>query len=200
MSLEHIDTCSDVRIATLQEDALQEAMYSLMGLLFFDTSDEPRFVSVTRVNGTITLVADAARLERVPKLDLDPTEWAVLRVDGVLSVVGAIASLTSPLADAKIPVFHLSTYDSEFVLVPRARLSEAMDCFSDRLPLDRLPSPPRVASAVDGEATQLVQTRPWPHSRSRPTPKPSRSSSSECAHAPCGAQRGSSRLSSHPAA
>lgn len=85
ISLEQIETRSDVRIATLSENAIQGATYGLLSVLFFDSSEEPRFVSVTRVRGAITLVADAARLQRVPGIELDPTEWAVLRVDGMLT-------------------------------------------------------------------------------------------------------------------
>ncbi|KAL1528900.1 hypothetical protein AB1Y20_010222 [Prymnesium parvum] len=130
LSVEPVDTCSDVRIATLHVDDVEPAMYGLLRLLFFDRTDERRFVSVTCTQRMITLVADQARLALVPGLEVDSTEWAVLRVDGVLDVVGAIASLTSPLAAAGIPVFHLSTYDSELVLVPRAHLEEALHCFS----------------------------------------------------------------------
>ena len=85
--------CSDVRIATLRSDSLQStpALYELLNMVFFDATDEPRFVSVTRVQGMLTLVADAQRLARVPGVELDPTEWAVLRVDDVMGVVGALA-------------------------------------------------------------------------------------------------------------
>ena len=122
--------CSDVRIATMSADALRStpALYELLNMIFYDTAEEPRFLSVTRERNRLTLVADAERLSRIPGAELDPTDWAVLRVDDVMGVVGALASLTLPLADAMIPVFHLSTYDSEFVLVPRSQLDRALDC------------------------------------------------------------------------
>ena len=148
LSLEPVETCS-VRIATLHKDQVQAAMYGLLHVLFFDdTDDEARFASVTCVQQQMyTIVADAPRLERVTGLEVDPTEWAVLRVDGVLDVVGAIASLTSPLANRGIPVFHLSTYDSEFVLVPRERLADALGCFPGQSPSSPAqPSDPEAGS------------------------------------------------------
>lgn len=130
LSVEPVETGCDLRIATLPKAHVQSAMFSLLSLLFFNDKEEGRFVSVTCVQQMITLVADASSLSLVPGLEVDPTAWSVLRVDSVLDVVGAIASLTRPLARAGIPVFHLSTYDSEFVLVPRAHLSVALSCFS----------------------------------------------------------------------
>ncbi|KAL3934005.1 MAG: hypothetical protein SGPRY_000027 [Prymnesium sp.] len=130
LSVEPVETGCDLRIATLPKAHVQSAMFSLLSLLFFNDKEEGRFVSVTCVQQMITLVADASSLSLVPGLEVDPTAWSVLRVDSVLDVVGAIASLTRPLARAGIPVFHLSTYDSEFVLVPRAHLHVALSCFS----------------------------------------------------------------------
>ena len=122
--------CRDVRIATMSADALRStpALYELLNMIFYDAAEEPRFLSVTRERNRLTLVANGERLSRIPGAELEPTDWAVLRVDDVMGVVGALASLTRPLADAKIPVFHLSTYDSEFVLVPRSQLDKALDC------------------------------------------------------------------------
>ena len=164
LSLEPVETCS-VRIATLHKDQLQAAMYGLLHVLFFDDTDEARFASVTCVQQQMyTIVADAPRLERVAGLEIDPTEWAVLRVDGVLDVVGAIASLTSPLANRGIPVFHLSTYDSEFVLVPRERLADALDCFPGQSPASPAqPSDLEVSSdGADADAVAEAHRHSYP--------------------------------------
>jgi hypothetical protein len=54
--------------------------------------------------------------------------FAVLRVEGTLefSLTGILASLTKPLAEAGVSVFALSTYDTDYLLIPRERLSEAV--------------------------------------------------------------------------
>ena len=41
------------------------------------------------------------------------------------SVVGVIANLAKPLADAGIPIFGISTYDTDHILVRADRLEEA---------------------------------------------------------------------------
>lgn len=46
--------------------------------------------------------------------------WSALRVRGELehSLTGVLASLASPLATAGVPVFALSTFDTDYLLVP----------------------------------------------------------------------------------
>jgi hypothetical protein len=45
--------------------------------------------------------------------------WRCLRVNGVIdfSVVGVLASLTGPLAEAGVSVFAVSTFDTDYLLV-----------------------------------------------------------------------------------
>ena len=45
--------------------------------------------------------------------------WGCLKIEGPLdfSLVGILSSLASPLADAGISIFALSTYDTDYVLV-----------------------------------------------------------------------------------
>ena len=47
--------------------------------------------------------------------------WAGFRVAGILdfALTGILASLTTPLASAQISVFSVSTYDTDYLLVPR---------------------------------------------------------------------------------
>ena len=49
------------------------------------------------------------------------------RVAGQLpfGLVGVVVSLTRPLAEARIPVFVISTFDTDYVLVGAARRDEA---------------------------------------------------------------------------
>ena len=53
--------------------------------------------------------------------------WVVLEVVGPLdlSLTGIAARLTAPLARARVPVFVVSSYDTDFVMVPAVRLGEA---------------------------------------------------------------------------
>ncbi len=43
------------------------------------------------------------------------------------SLTGILASLAVPLAAAGVPIFALSTFDTDYVLVPADRLGDAAD-------------------------------------------------------------------------
>jgi hypothetical protein len=68
------------------------------------------------------------REERVPGGALAERGWAALEVAGPmdLALTGVLAGLAAPLADAGVPVFALATYDTDVVLVPGARLEQAV--------------------------------------------------------------------------
>ncbi|MFE0154753.1 ACT domain-containing protein [Nonomuraea sp. NPDC059007] len=53
--------------------------------------------------------------------------FSALRVAGALdfSLVGILASLTAPLAEVRVSVFALSTFDTDYLLVRTADLPEA---------------------------------------------------------------------------
>ncbi|MBM3187937.1 MAG: ACT domain-containing protein [Chloroflexi bacterium] len=59
--------------------------------------------------------------------------WRAFRVHGPLdlSLVGVLARLMAPLAPAGIPVFALSTFDTDYLLVPSKRLPVALSALRD---------------------------------------------------------------------
>jgi hypothetical protein len=58
--------------------------------------------------------------------------WRALKVAGPLdfSLTGILAAIASPLAVAKISIFALSTYDTDYVLVKEAHLAAAIRVLS----------------------------------------------------------------------
>ena len=52
----------------------------------------------------------------------------LLRIEGTLafSLTGVLASVVSPLADAQISIFAVSTYDTDYLLVREADLNRAV--------------------------------------------------------------------------
>ena len=56
------------------------------------------------------------------------TPWRCLRVAGPvqLALTGILASIVSPLADARVNIFAFSTFDTDYLLVPAVRLSEGL--------------------------------------------------------------------------
>jgi SAM-dependent methyltransferase len=80
-------------------------------------------VSITRTDRELSVVCSA---DAVPDDVSAETGWLALEVAGPLAftVTGVIEALTRPLADRGIPVFVISTYDTDYLLV-RAETLEA---------------------------------------------------------------------------
>jgi hypothetical protein len=74
------------------------------------------FWSVTRSDSELSVVC---REEDVPPDASAERGWCALEVAGPLdfSLTGVVASLVSPLADAAVPIFVLSTFDTDYLLV-----------------------------------------------------------------------------------
>jgi hypothetical protein len=84
------------------------------------------FTSVTRTEDELSVVCAA---EPVP-VDIKHTPgWRALKVRGPLdfSLVGILAGLSNILADAGIPIFAISTYDTDYLLVRREQLDAAAE-------------------------------------------------------------------------
>ncbi len=82
---------------------------------------EASWLSVVRAPDGMTVIREAAAEEN----DL----WAALFSGGsphAPSATGMLSGLLVPLARASVPVFVSSTYSADVVLVPRARLDEAI--------------------------------------------------------------------------
>lgn len=55
--------------------------------------------------------------------------WRCLKLEGPIdfALTGILAAILAPLAAAAIPIFAFSTYDTDYVMVKRDRLGEALD-------------------------------------------------------------------------
>ena len=65
----------------------------------------------------------------VPREARSEGGFRALRVDGTLAFqeTGILVSLATPLATAGVPVFVVSTFDTDYVLVPGLRLGDAVE-------------------------------------------------------------------------
>jgi hypothetical protein len=83
------------------------------------------FFSVTRTGDELSIVTE---LSRVPVGVPSQPGWRVLKVHGpfVLTEIGVLASLASPLAEARVSLFAISTFDTDYLLVASETLSAAM--------------------------------------------------------------------------
>lgn len=83
------------------------------------------FFSVTRTGDELSIVTE---LSCVPPSVKSQPGWRVLKVHGpfVLSEIGVLAALAAPLADAKISLFAISTFDTDYLLVASETLLAAI--------------------------------------------------------------------------
>ncbi|BBO88821.1 hypothetical protein DSCOOX_20010 [Desulfosarcina ovata subsp. ovata] len=59
--------------------------------------------------------------------------WRALVIDGPLdfALTGILAQIAHPLADAGIPIFALSTFDTDYVLVKDSDLKRAINALGE---------------------------------------------------------------------
>jgi uncharacterized protein len=83
------------------------------------------FVSVTRTRNELSIVVAQ---DAVPQGVRAEPDWRALSVRGPLdlSLTGVLASLAAPLADASVPIFPIATFDTDWLLIPDARLDDAI--------------------------------------------------------------------------
>lgn len=83
------------------------------------------FTSVTRTSRELSIVCDAAL---VPADVRHERGWAMLELEGPFpfELTGILASFIVPLAEAKIGIFAISTYDTDVVLVKCDALEVAL--------------------------------------------------------------------------
>ncbi len=91
------------------------------------------FVSITRTDDELSIVAPESA---VPGEVTAQRGWRAMRVVGTLdfSMVGVLARLTGACADADVPVFVVSTYDTDIVMVKAedaGRAVEALGAVAD---------------------------------------------------------------------
>jgi hypothetical protein len=82
-------------------------------------------ISVTWTPEETSILCPAGRTPQGATVE---TPWRCLRVAGPvqLALTGILASIVSPLADARVNIFAFSTFDTDYLLVPAVRLSEAL--------------------------------------------------------------------------
>jgi GNAT superfamily N-acetyltransferase len=84
------------------------------------------FFSITRTADELSVVC---RQDVVPEDIRCERGWRCMRVEGTipLSFVGVLASLTTPLTEAGISVFAISTFDTDYLLVKEKDLSPTVE-------------------------------------------------------------------------
>jgi len=84
------------------------------------------FISITRTSDELSIVCAEANVPEGVKADRG---WRCFKVEGPLdlSLTGVLASLANPLAEARINIFALSTFDTDYLLVKEDNVSRAAE-------------------------------------------------------------------------
>ena len=84
------------------------------------------FVSITHTSDELSIVCAETHVPPDVKADRD---WRALKVAGPLdlALTGILASLAEPLARARINIFAISTFDTDYLLVKEYNLLQACE-------------------------------------------------------------------------
>jgi len=83
-----------------------------------------RFLNIARTPSELSIVCAQ---EQVPPQTVHERERIALGIQGVVAMttVGVLAALCGALAAARVPVFVISTYDTDWILVTAERFASA---------------------------------------------------------------------------
>ena len=79
-------------------------------------ADESEFFCVVRTADELSIVCAE---DRIPDSVRAERGWPALKLEGPFpfSMTGVLASFLQPLAEAEIPIFAISTFDTDYVLI-----------------------------------------------------------------------------------
>ena len=88
------------------------------------------FASVTRTADELSIVCPA---ENVPEEHRPTTPWVCLKIEGPFSFseVGVLSSFIVPLAPKGVPIFAISTFDTDYVLIGEGSVETALQALKD---------------------------------------------------------------------
>ncbi|PAV22062.1 ribonuclease T2 [Pyrrhoderma noxium] len=100
--------------------------------LLTDTSEQGHFISVTRTTEEISIVCSLSG-ESVADIPKDAAYWKCIKIRGPLpfGMTGIMCDFTTPLKHAGISIFALSTWDTDYVLIPEAQANDAVKALEE---------------------------------------------------------------------
>ena len=104
--------------------------------------EQDGLVSVTKTAEELSIVIDEGA---APAHVRGERGFAAMRIAGTLdfSLVGVLAKLTNALASASIPVFVVSTFDTDLLLVRAAQTGAAFEALKKVAEIQPITQPPR---------------------------------------------------------
>lgn len=108
----------------LKKYSLNFSVCQVKDLSGIDLSQE--FLSISKTDDEISLVCETKFVP--PDALIAEDNWKMLKIKGVLDfgMVGVIARISEILANAKISIFVISTYNTDYILVKSSSLDETV--------------------------------------------------------------------------
>ena len=84
------------------------------------------FYSITKTEDELSIVCLEENLQGELKCERD---WRILKIEGPLdfSLVGILSKISTLMADNKISIFAISTYDTDYILIKEKDIENAID-------------------------------------------------------------------------
>ena len=98
---------------------------------YSETDIDSEFCFTGRTDGERSLVC---RTENVPKNTEEcDSGWRMFRIEGVLdfSLIGILSGISSLLAEKRIGIFAVSTFNTDYILTKKENFDAALDALSD---------------------------------------------------------------------
>jgi len=91
-----------------------------------DWAKDISFCSITRTPDELSIISPQ---EKIPAGVLVERDWRAFKVQGPLGFVmtGIVASLSEPLAEAKISILYIDTYETSYLMVEDKNLEKAKE-------------------------------------------------------------------------
>jgi hypothetical protein len=88
------------------------------------------FISITRTSDELSIVCPA---DNLPHDVHSPHHWVCLKLEGPFpfSLTGVLLSFIEPLSNNGIPIFAISTFDTDYVLVQEEHTGAVMERLSE---------------------------------------------------------------------
>lgn len=93
-------------------------------------SDTASFLSITRTDDELSIVCAA---DHVPENAKCEFSWICFKLEGPFpfNLTGVLASFLDPLASAGIPIFAVSTFDTDYVMVRDESVTATLTALRD---------------------------------------------------------------------
>ncbi len=93
-----------------------------------DWTESPDFYSFTRTRDEISIVCKQDT-KNIPGYIAIDKNWRIIKVNGPLnlSLTGIIAGISGILAKNRIPLFTISTYNTDYILIKEINLDKAIN-------------------------------------------------------------------------